>query len=264
MTFWRSKRASTQDKAVAFDLEAASYARFENVGLEISGRTILQDLSLQLNQQRIGLVGLNGSGKSSFVRLLNGLRQPTSGRLEIFGADAVAARKDLPRHVGFVFQNPDHQAIFPTVEEDVAFGLRQLGEDDRLALEQARDFLSLHGASHLAQRPIAELSEGQKQLVCILAVLIMQPSLIILDEPYSSLDALAARRLHAKLESLPQKIVMISHDPSQLEDFDRVVWIEAGGLRADGAPGEILKAYDDDIRAKAAAAGVDDWDRGHL
>lgn len=264
MSFWRKTRKTDLATVVGFDLAARPFARLEDVSLVLEGRTILKKLTLELSEQRIGVIGLNGSGKSSFVRLLNGLRQPTSGRLEIFGADAVEAQRELPRHVGFVFQNPDHQAIFPTVEEDVAFGLQQLGRSKAQSLTAARVFLESHGAGHLSERPIANLSEGQKQLVCILAVLIMQPSLLILDEPYSALDALAARRLQAKIESLPQSLVMISHDRAHLENFQRILWLEGGSLRADGPPSEILDAYDADIAAKADLFAGDDWGRGHL
>ncbi|MEH0070740.1 ATP-binding cassette domain-containing protein [Pannonibacter sp. Pt2-lr] len=104
---------------------------FDQVSLKRGDKTVLEGLSLTLSERRIALIGLNGSGKSSFVRLLNGLLLPDSGTLQIYGADTRQARANLPRHVGFVFQNPDHQAIFPTVEEEIAFGLTQLGQSGR-------------------------------------------------------------------------------------------------------------------------------------
>lgn len=262
--FWR-KRAETQRTAAAvFDLKADPWARLSSVGLEIDGRTILQDLTLELREARIGIVGLNGSGKSSFIRLLNGLRQPTSGNLEIFGVDAALDPAALPRHVGFVFQNPDHQAIFPIVEEDVAFGLTQLGRPRDEALAAARTFLADHGAGHLAARPIADLSEGQKQLVAILAVLIMQPAVILLDEPFSALDGLAGRRLQEWLAALPQRLVLISHDRAHLQGFERILWIEDGRLRGDGDPATVLAAYDREIERRASLAGPGGWSEGHL
>ncbi|MET1416410.1 ABC transporter ATP-binding protein [Roseibium sp. HPY-6] len=245
MAFWPKKK--NHDQIRVCDPAALPYAEFQDVGLSIGSRQVLTGLTLSLQEDRIGVIGLNGSGKSTFVRLLNGLRQPDRGALKLFGAPAAAAAPELPRHVGFVFQNPDHQAIFPTVEEEIAFGLTQLGISKDESRTRALDFLAQHGCDALASLPIAELSEGQKQLVCILSVLVMEPSLLVLDEPMTSLDALASRRIGDKLRSLPQKIVMVSHDLDHLESFDRVLWLEDGGLRMDGAPFEVLSAFKADI-----------------
>lgn len=254
MAFWRKK--SDQAKAAAVcDPSASPYAVFQDAGLSIGDRTVLEGISLSLIEHRIGIVGLNGSGKSTFVRLLNGLRLADTGRVQLFGAEATAARAELPRHVGFVFQNPDHQAIFPTVEEEIAFGLSQLGHAPEESREKARRFLKQHECDVLGPRPIAELSGGQKQLVCILAVLVMEPQVLVLDEPLTSLDGLASRRLFSKLMSLPQRIVMISHDLDRFERFDRVLWLEDGKLRMDGPPARVLPAYRNDILSRAGDAG---------
>jgi len=111
MAFWPKKK--NRDRPQVCNPVASPYAVFDRVGLEIGGKTILEDLTLSLDEARIGVVGLNGSGKSSFVRMLNGLRAPTSGTLTLFDAPSAEAELELPRQVGFVFQNPDHQAIFP-------------------------------------------------------------------------------------------------------------------------------------------------------
>lgn len=248
MALWPKKKNNKADQVC--DPDATPFAVFDGVGLDIGGKQILQDLTLTLSEDRIGVIGLNGSGKSSLVRMLNGLRMPSSGSLTLFGAPAGDAEPELPRHVGFVFQNPDHQAIFPTVEEEIAFGLTQLGEGKAESRNHARAFLALHGCAGLAGKPITELSEGQKQLVCILAVLVMEPRLLVLDEPMTSLDALVTRRIRDKILSLPQKIVMVSHDLEHFSGFDRLVWLEDGRLRMDGAPADVLEAYRDDIQLR--------------
>lgn len=247
--FWPKRKKLLQARVC--DPKANPFAVFEDAGVAIGGRTILSGLSLALSEDRIGVIGLNGSGKSTFVRLLNGLRQPDSGRLTLFGADAAQAAPELPRHVGFVFQNPDHQAIFPTVEEEIAFGLTQLGHGKAESREKALAFLCEHRCEALAPLPIAELSEGQKQLVCILAVLVMEPQLLVLDEPMTSLDGLVTRRIRDKILSLPQKIVMISHDLDHLAGFDRVLWLEEGRLRMDGPPHTVLSAFQADLDRRA-------------
>ncbi len=245
MAFWAKKNGN--EKAFVCDPDAAPYAVFKDVGLAIGARRILDGLSLTLSEDRIGVIGLNGSGKSTFVRLLNGLRAPDTGALSLFGAPYDRAGPELPRHVGFVFQNPDHQAIFPTVEEEIAFGLTQLGAGKKESRTRALEFLGRHGCGHLAGSPFAELSEGQKQLICILAVLVMEPRLLVLDEPMTSLDALASGRIHDMILSLPQKIVMVSHDLGHFRGFDRLLWLEEGRLRMDGKPHEVIAAYSQDI-----------------
>lgn len=245
MALWPQKK--NRNRPHVCDPDTRPYAVFDGAGLTIGGKQILQGLTLTLQEDRIGVIGLNGSGKSSFVRLLNGLRSPSDGTLALFGAPSAQAEPELPRHVGFVFQNPDHQAIFPTVEEEIAFGLTQLGAGKDESRRGARAFLAQHGCEPLADRPISELSEGQKQLICILAVLVMEPSLLVLDEPMTSLDALASRRIRDKLLSLPQKIVMVSHDLDHFDGFDRLLWLEEGRLRMDGDPDTVREAYRRDV-----------------
>ena len=253
MAFWTPHK-NRRDEEQRVDPALEAFAVLKGVGLTLGGHEVLKDVSLSLSERRIGIVGLNGSGKSSLVRLLNGLHLPGRGSVRIFGAETKAVRANLPRHVGFVFQNPDHQAIFPTVEEEIAFGLTQLGADKQTARDGASDFLKRHHCEALAKKPFAELSEGQKQLICILAVLVMQPELLVLDEPMASLDGLAARRILQKLKSLEQKIVLISHDLAVFDGFDRVIWLEDGRVRMDGVPGNVLPAYVADLDRRADAA----------
>lgn len=249
MALWRKKKQ--EQKAGPCNPNASPYAQFVSAGLTLGGRAILSDLNFSLDEHRVGVIGLNGSGKSSFVRLLNGLHLADSGQVKLFGAEASTVRSELPRHVGFVFQNPDHQAIFPTVEEEIAFGLTQLGVSKEESRTQALAFLDDHGCLDLAAKPIAELSGGQKQLVCILSVLVMNPSVLILDEPMTNLDALASRQIFDKLMSLPQRIVMVSHDLSLLNGFDRVLWLEDGCLRMSGPAAQVIAAYQDDIERRS-------------
>jgi biotin transport system ATP-binding protein len=252
MALWPGKKR--ESRPLVCNPGARPFAVFDRVGLAVSGKQILEGLTLSLDERRIGIVGLNGSGKSSFVRLLNGLRTPTSGTLTLFGAPASEAEAELPRHVGFVFQNPDHQAIFPTVEEEIAFGLTQLGAGREESRSRARAFLALHGCEALSGKPVTELSEGQKQLICILAVLVMEPCLLVLDEPMTSLDALVTRRIRDKILSLPQKIVLVSHDLTHFDGFDRLLWLEDGRLRMDGDPDSVREAYLEDIALRLGTA----------
>lgn len=125
---------------------------------------------------------------------------------------SVRNRKDGPAKVGLLFQNPDHQLIFPTVVEEVAFGLAERGIQAPQTRQQAMVLLERHGCAQWADRNVNELSGGQKQLVCILALLATEPSILLMDEPFASLDLPTRFRMYRKLMALPQRIVMASHD----------------------------------------------------
>jgi len=225
---------------------------FDQVCLSRGGNQIFDGLSLELRERRIGLVGDNGSGKSTLLRLANGLLSPEHGEVIVNGHRTTRAGREPHADVGFVFQNPDHQIIFPTVGEEVAFGLIESGRTAAQARQAASDLLADHGCAGWIDRAIHDLSEGQKQLVCILAILATEPKIVLLDEPFSSLGLPTRLSLSARLARLPQQIVMASHDLDLLNDFDRVIWLEKGEVRADGTPSQVLPEY----RAHAAARGA--------
>jgi biotin transport system ATP-binding protein len=203
----------------------------------------LDDLTLSLSERRIGLVGRNGSGKSSLLRLAHGLALPDRGTVETLGLDTARHRKELPRHVGFLFQSPDQQIIFPTVIEEVAFGFEERGLSGKEAAQAAGAWLGRFGRGAWGSRAVHELSAGQKQLVCLISVLALEPKLILLDEPFASLDLTNRLAFADELRKLPQPVIMASHDLDFLADFDRVLWLEDGRIRADGPPSDVLPAY---------------------
>lgn len=227
---------------------------FDAVTLNRGGRRVFDGLDLTLTERRIGLLGDNGAGKSSFLRLLNGLLLPDGGAVRVDGLDTRADRAKLPAKVGFVFQNPDHQIVFPTVLEELAFGLRERGASARAAADEARAILQAHGRAEWENVAVHELSEGQKQRLCILAVIAMRPDVIAMDEPFSSLDLPTRLGLADLLSSLPQRAVVASHDLDLLAQMDRVLWLDGGELRADGKPGDILPAYRDNALRRSSYA----------
>lgn len=215
----------------------------DNVTLRRGGREVLSGISLELVERRIGLIGNNGSGKSSLVRLFNGLLAADEGSVTVHGLDARENAAELPRKVGFIFQNPDHQIIFPTVIEEVAFSLEQTGLSRREASTEAKAALARHGREAWADRPVHALSEGEKQLLCIIAVLVMQPAVLVLDEPFSSLDLPTRRRLERLIATLPQQVIMIAHEFDALLAYDRVIWLHEGRIQMDGPANEVVAAY---------------------
>lgn len=242
LTKFRSLFKSSDNELLKAPIETDA-VELQNVCFSFAGSEVLKDISLSLNERRIGVIGLNGSGKSTLVRLLNGLNQPVSGEVSVFGLNTQVHQRLIPRLVGFIFQNPDHQIIFPTVLEELAFGLEQLGRNTADSRQGAREFLAKFGVSHLAERAVQNLSEGQKQLVCILAALIMKPRLLLLDEPFSSLDLAKRKALQKVLNSQCERLIMVSHDLEMLIEFDRLVWIEDGRVKADGAPADVILRY---------------------
>lgn len=222
-------------------------------GIEVTrgARTVFAGLSLTLAERRIGLVGDNGSGKSTLLRLINGLILPDAGTVAVGGLDTRADRRRLPATVGFVFQNVDHQIIFPTVREEVAFGPIAQGMAKAEANAAADRLLARHGCAGWGDRAVAELSEGQKQLVCILSALAGTPRILLLDEPFSSLDLATRLSFAARLAALDLQVIMASHDLHLFDGFDRVLWLKGGRIVADGPPAQVIALYEADARARA-------------
>ena len=170
------------------------------------------------------------------------------------GRETREHRRDLPAEIGFLFQNPDHRILFPTVGEEVAFGLTEQGLSVAEANARAAALLAEHGCVGWEKRAVHELSDGQKQLVCLIAVIASGPSVLLLDEPFSSLDLPTRIDMATRLHALPQRVVMASHDFDLLSGFDRVVWIENGSVREDGPASRVLAAYTAAVRGLDKAA----------
>lgn len=213
---------------------------FADVSVEKNGVPILKDISVRLSERRVGVIGRNGSGKSTFARLFNGIEAPSSGTVTLNG---ITERKALRRHVGFVFQNPDNQIVYPIVAEDLAFGLKNLKLPPDETQARIEAVLARFGLSHLGDRFTHQLSGGEKQMVALAGVLVMRPDMIVLDEPTTLLDLWNKRKFMAAIDELDEHVVVVSHDLDLLEHFDRVLHIEDGAIAADGGPEQVLAHY---------------------
>lgn len=206
-------------------------------------RRVLEDVTVCLDEARIGVVGANGSGKSTLARLLNGLVLPTAGEVRLDGLATAQNARAIRRRVGFCFTDPDAQIVMPTVGEDVVFGLRRskLGQ----AEVAARVTAALHtfGLDGHADHPTHLLSGGQKQLLALASVIVTEPDLLVLDEPTTLLDLRNTRRIIRLIEALPQQVVLVTHDLDLVDGFDRVLVMDQGRVVADGAPAEALAHY---------------------
>ena len=204
----------------------------QNITLRRNDQLLFQNLDLRLTAHRTGLVGLNGSGKTSLLRLLMRLEEPEQGRLE------------NTKPVGLVFQSPNQQILFPTVMEEFCFGQLERGKEPRQVEAWAKALASEHGAEHLLKRSTHECSEGEKQLVCILAVLMDEPQVLLFDEPFASLDARASRTMMLLIEKLPQQVVMASHNLDLLHDFDELIWMDGGQVKMQGPVKQVREAFE--------------------
>lgn len=206
-------------------------------------RTVLRDVSVQLGERRIGVVGANGSGKSTFARLLNGLQLPSTGRVLVDGHDTRRQSAAVRRRVGFVFQNPDNQIVFPTVAEDLAFGMKPLGLPTATVEQRLRDVLEHYDLMHLYDAPTHHLSGGEKQLIALAGVLVTRPAHLVLDEPTTLLDLRNTRRVAEVIAALPQTVILVSHDLDILRGFDRVLVFDGGRVVLDDEPATAVDAY---------------------
>jgi biotin transport system ATP-binding protein len=211
------------------------------VSVEIDGRPVLSDVDVSLTASRIAVIGANGSGKSTFARLLNGLVEPTTGRVRVLGLDAVRDRTDLRRRVGFVFTNPDAQILMPTPAEDLALSLR--GRDRREIETRVARTLAEHGLAGHADMPASALSGGQKQMLALASVLITDPELIVADEPTTLLDLHNARRIGDLLLALQAQVVLVTHDLELAARCDTAVLFEDGRLADAGDPADLIRTY---------------------
>ncbi|MEP6856330.1 MAG: ABC transporter ATP-binding protein [Pedococcus sp.] len=218
------------------------------VSRRYGGRTVLRDVSVTLPEQRIGVIGANGSGKSTFAQLLNGLILPTKGKVTVNGFDTATHGRQVRQQVGFCFTNPDAQIIMPTVAEDVAFSLRRTRLDRAERDNQVMEALARFDLDQLAHQPAHTLSGGLKQLLALASILVLQPAVLVCDEPTTLLDLRHARRVHGILTGLPQQLVLVTHHLELVRDLDRVLVFDKGRLVADGAPQDCVAEYENLMR----------------
>jgi cobalt/nickel transport system ATP-binding protein len=192
--------------------------------------------------ESVGIAGANGAGKSTLLSLLSGLIMPSGG--EIYLDETLITAKNLKllrQRTGFVFQDPDDQLFTSSVYEDVAFGPRNLKLGKIEVEARVKEALERTGILHLSDRPPYRLSGGEKKSASIATILSMKPDVIIMDEPSSSLDPGARRKLIGLLNGFDHTKIITSHDLDFLMDTcSRIIIIDRGVLAADGTPEIIL------------------------
>ncbi len=211
----------------------------------------LRGISVSINEgEYVAVLGHNGSGKSTFAKLLNMILVPTSGKLTVAGEELTSPDFDeealfrLRRKVGMVFQNPDNQLVASVVEEDVAFGCENLGIPYEEMHERVADALERVGMTAYAKHAPSRLSGGQKQRVAIAGILAMHPACMVLDEATAMLDPLGRRELLSTVEALNREqgltVLHITHYMDEAARADRILVIHDGELLLDGTPREVF------------------------
>ncbi|KOF12919.1 cobalt ABC transporter ATP-binding protein [Ensifer adhaerens] len=217
--------------------------RFTDCSVRFGERVALQPLSLTITERRVGIIGLNGSGKTTFARLINGLVKPSAGSVTVNGLDTVKDDRAVLSEAGFIFQNPQHQLIMPVVADDIGFGLKNRGLKGEEIEKRTQAVLSRFGVEHLARRRVHELSGGETQLVAMASVVVTDPKILILDEPTNQLDLRNRRRVADTIATLDEDTLVITHDLPLVENVERLLLFHEGRLAADGAPRETIRRY---------------------
>ena len=224
----------------------------QNVSFEYpSGDTrqikALKNLSLTIEEgEYIALIGPNGSGKSTLARHLNAILLPTGGVVAVDGFITTQEehRWEIRRRVGMVFQNPDNQIVATTVEEDVAFGLENLGMETSLMAQRVTEALEMVGLHSLRNHAPHLLSGGQKQRLAIAGIIAMRPRCLVLDEPTAMLDPRGRREVLETIKRMNHQegitVVHITHFMEEALEADRVIVMDRGQIVHAGPPAEIF------------------------
>ena len=207
-------------------------------------RSVLRDLSFRIEEgESVGLIGANGAGKSTVMKLLLGLLPPGEGRILVDGVPV--EKKTLPeirRKLGFVLQNSDNQMFMPTVYEDMIFAPLNYGlsrEEAERRVDAALDRLNLQALKH---RHNHRISGGEKRMAAIATILAMEPKAVLMDEPSSALDPCNRRLVINTIRELKQTKLITSHDLDMILDTcERVILLDGGRIAADGPAEELLR-----------------------
>lgn len=219
----------------------------DDVTVAFGDRRVVDGVSLRVTEHRLGIVGANGSGKSTLARVIGGLITATTGQVRVAGLDPARDGRAARERIGFCFADPDAQIVMPTVREDVAFSLRRSGLDKATRAAKVERALDRFGLSHLAEAAAHRLSSGEKQLLALAATLVREPALVICDEPTTLLDLRNATEMAQLLYSLPEQLVIISHDLALLRRCERVIRLDDGVLTDDGDADSVIERYRHDM-----------------
>ena len=225
---------------------AVEFTRIDEEGREVPGKRALNGVDLDIEKESfVAVVGMNGSGKSTFVKCLNGLIVPTEGDVTVDGMNTRDESKlwDIRSRVGMVFQNPDNQIVSSIVEDDVAFGPENLGVPPEEIRKRVDTALKQVGMYEHRLKGAHMLSGGQKQRIAIAGAVAMRPDCIVFDEPTAMLDPVgreSVMKIIRQLNSEGITAILITHFMSEAVQADRIVVLKDGHILADRTPSELF------------------------
>ena len=213
----------------------------------------VSDISLEIREgEYVAVIGRNGSGKSTFAKLLNMILEPTSGKILVDGTDITSDTltendiMEVRRNIGMVFQNPDNQLVATIVEDDVAFGPENLGVPSAEIRKKVDESLATVGMTEYAKHEPSKLSGGQKQRVAIAGIIAMEPRCIVFDESTAMLDPSGRREVVSMMEKLNREkgitVITITHYMDEAVRADRVIVMNDGKVMVDGTPNEVYSS----------------------
>jgi len=208
-----------------------------------NSRRILTNINISLKEgEKAAIIGSNGAGKSTLLFNILGVLTPSSGQIFVDGLELNSKNLlQIRKIAGLVWQNPDDQLFMNKVYDDLAFGLRNYGTDEKQVQKIVEHVLEKLGISSLKSRSPQRLSFGEKRKVAIGTILAMEPKIMLLDEPSSFLDPSSRRHLIEQLSSLPQAMIVATHDLDLASKIaDRVIILKNGSIAVDGKADEIL------------------------
>ena len=243
-TSYVAERKTGSDK-LAIEVENVSF-RYPN-----TEALVLDNVSLKVHEgEMVALIGHNGSGKTTLAKLIVGLLKPTAGTVKVFGLDTkTTPMNQLIKYVGYVFQDPDRQLFSSKVYSEIAFGLKNLKMPKQLIDKKVREVAKLLGIEHLLNERPYSLSRGDRQKVAIASVLVMDPKIVIFDEPTTGQDPVDRRQIMkiAKwLNESGKTIIFITHDMHLVAEYARrVVVMDHGKIVMDGEPHQVFERVDE-------------------
>lgn len=199
----------------------------KNVSYEVNEKTIFENITLNVShEEKIAIIGSNGCGKSSFLKILAGLIKPKEGEVFLFH-DKMNSLKEFKKYrsdIGYLPQDVSDFFLCPTVIEDVMFNLRAKGVKKDEAYEKALNTLAELGIEHLEERNIYDLSGGEQKIVALAGILITKPKILLLDEPTNALDEDAEKKIVEILNSIKKSMIIVSHHKSFIESLAPTIY----------------------------------------
>ena len=227
------------NKAVEFENVCFSYIQDDN-------NNFIENLNLTINENSyLALLGKNGSGKSTLIKLMFGIEKANKGKIKIFDMDINENTSEIYKIASLVFQNPDDQIVADTIELDIAFAMENYSVPSKEMNKKIDEVLEIVGLSNKRKDKVHSLSGGEKQRLCIASSLVLNPKILVLDEPTSMLDAenrMKVIEVLNKIHSMGTTIIIVTHHINEIEYCNEVVFMDNGAVSFNGSANEFVNA----------------------